>query len=88
MVDYEESVQRISEEIQQYLQDHPNAADTLQGITKWWLANAPVPMPVDHVEKALEWLICHQIIAKGSLPDGGAVFFINKKSLSNNTVES
>ena len=88
MVDYEQNIKRISEEIERYLRNHPKAADTLQGITKWWLANASIPIPVSQVEKALDWLIHHQVVDKGSLPDGGAVFFINKKSFSNNTIEN
>ena len=79
-VKHEPEIERIAEEIQLYLFDHPNAADTLEGITRWWLDNVSVPVPVSSVEKALDWLLKQYVVEKESLPDGGAVFVSTKKA--------
>ncbi|MCJ7603252.1 MAG: hypothetical protein MUO63_17355 [Desulfobulbaceae bacterium] len=34
---HEQQIEHIAQEIERYLQTRPNAADSLEGITKWWL---------------------------------------------------
>ena len=45
----------VVEELVAYWLRHPHASDTLEGICRWWLSDAPVPMP--RVEAALAWLV-------------------------------
>jgi hypothetical protein len=88
VTDVEHDIERISEEIQRSLLNHPYAADTLDGITKWWLENGFVFVPVSRVEKALDWLIIHHVVVKESLPDGGTVFSSTKKAYRTNKVKN
>jgi len=76
----EHEVKRIAREIQLYLFKHPNAADTMEGITSWWLDNSSVPVQVSSVEKALDWLLKQYVVERESLPDGGTIFASRKKA--------
>ena len=42
-----------------YLRDHPQAKDSLQGIAKWWVGEEP-----EVVEKALAFLLEEGVIVK------------------------
>lgn len=47
----------ISKQILNYLKKNPASADTLEGITDWWLKLERVDQAVDKVAEALEVLI-------------------------------
>src|SRR5437016_2658461 len=46
----------VAEEILSYLRNHPNAADTLEGILKWWLPRQRYETEQQRIEQALEYL--------------------------------
>ncbi|MCU0968211.1 MAG: hypothetical protein MUF03_05185 [Rubrivivax sp.] len=46
----------VAEAIRDYLARHPNAADTVEGIQRWWLLGALGEVPPALVEQALERL--------------------------------
>ena len=54
---YDEEVLRVAEEIKRYLAMHPNAADSLEGISKWWLAPQNLNYPPAKVQSALDYLV-------------------------------
>lgn len=60
----EHDIERISDEIQRYLQKHPNAADTAEGITKWWLTRQRYEEAAILVRKALESLVERGVITQ------------------------
>lgn len=67
-----------------YLKKHPNAGDTLEGITKWWLAFQKIDATVDEVAAALDVLL-HKGMIKYYETSGGQVYFkINDKLLYSN----
>jgi hypothetical protein len=47
----------ISEEILEYLRKHPEASDTLEGITEWWLLNQRIHDEVIKVKEAVSSLV-------------------------------
>jgi hypothetical protein len=47
-----------------YLQEHPNAMDTLTGIVDWWLPHHPVHMLTERVAQALERLEARGLIER------------------------
>jgi hypothetical protein len=52
--DSAERLQKLQREILSYLMRHPDAKDTLEGITQWWLpAGSAGPMEVDRLLEAL-----------------------------------
>jgi hypothetical protein len=47
----------IAEEILNYLFKHPEACDTLGGITEWWLSNQRISYEMKRVKTAVSKLI-------------------------------
>ncbi|MCW5665826.1 MAG: hypothetical protein KIT35_18505 [Piscinibacter sp.] len=50
-------VDAIASAIRGYLAEHPNAADTVEGIRRWWLLGTLGEVPPELVEQALEQLL-------------------------------
>jgi hypothetical protein len=74
VINYEYDIERISEEIQLYLLRHPNAADTLEGITKWWLARHRYEEATAVVKKALEHLIARGLVSRSANADNQCIY--------------
>ncbi len=60
--------------ILQYLQDHPEAADSLEGITDWWLPPEKFSVTTKAVQEALDLLVSQHRIARIDLADGRTLF--------------
>jgi Fe2+ or Zn2+ uptake regulation protein len=64
--------QEIIERIMKYLQEKPEAGDTLEGISQFWLEFERVDHSVDEVSNALESLVRQGAVTKvesmGGLP--------------------
>lgn len=74
----DERISKIAAEIVHYLTAHDNAADTLEGVTRWWIARQRIEESQQQVQKALEFL-CEQGMVKSlSLPDGELLYSLNK----------
>jgi hypothetical protein len=58
-----------------YLEEHPSAADTLEGITAWWLEQRRIRYGVEIVSGALERLIRSGAIEKLSRRDEASTLF-------------
>jgi len=74
VTDSEHDIERISAEIQQYLHKHPNAADTVEGITKWWLARHRYEEATVVVRRALEYLIARGLVAQSTNADDQRIY--------------
>ncbi len=65
----EEEVVAVAREIENYLAVHPRAADSLEGITRWWLMRQRIHYELDLVEAALRHLCRKGVVAASSLGD-------------------
>ena len=65
---------KMTEEILDYLRTHPSAADTVEGITRWWLGLPPCEPDKQAVEEALEDLVKMRIVRKTWKGDGQAIY--------------
>ena len=60
-------VHAIAQRILAYFNQHPNAADTADGIRDWWLIDEPAGEP--KVQAALDWLVAQRlVVASDSRP--------------------
>jgi len=73
------NAEEISRMILNYLQKTPDAADTLEGISKWWLEYERVEHSMNDVKDALENLIKKGIISMFKTKDGTTMYKINKE---------
>jgi hypothetical protein len=74
MADDDQKVKMIAEEITRYLLGRPEAADTFDGITRWWLARIRIEDASAQVQKALDLLVAGNVIVRTLLPDGNAIY--------------
>ena len=71
-------VRKIVDQIECYLKNHPNAADTIEGITKWWLPGLGIEVSSLTVQEALNYLGSKLIVKCNSNLNGNKVYSSNK----------
>ncbi|MGH8581319.1 MAG: hypothetical protein ACREWG_00725 [Gammaproteobacteria bacterium] len=67
-------VQAIARDIEAYLAAHPDAADSAEGIRRWWLVGTLTEESLGRVCAALDELTATSRITRRVLPDGGVVY--------------
>ena len=73
MSDITSEIGEIALEIESYLEAHPAAADTLEGIARFWLPSRNAMRPA-HVQLALDYLASeHRILVRKS-PSGTILY--------------
>lgn len=60
----------VANQVEFYLAEHPEAADTLEGICMWWIPSAPESV----VQAALDDLTRRGLVRKQDIPGGGSVY--------------
>ena len=68
----------IASKIADYFRQYPNAADTADGVFKWWLSREQVRCTHEQVERALEYLIAEGVVTKTILSDGRILYSCKK----------
>ena len=68
------SVKTIADEIARYLEEHPDAADSLDGIRQWWLPRVRLDEATAQLEEALKELITRGIVVRQVMPDGRVLY--------------
>ncbi|HEX7111738.1 MAG TPA: hypothetical protein VF216_04790 [Mizugakiibacter sp.] len=63
-----------------YLRDHPQAADTLDGIVNWWLPLQRYETARSRIERALGRLVAGGQLRRDRLPDGAVLYALNEKA--------
>lgn len=71
-------IRQIADQIESYLNNHPHAADTLEGITKWWLPGKRVEVSSVIVQQALNYLAAKSIVKAFVNLSGNSVYSSNK----------
>jgi hypothetical protein len=64
----------VGEQILQYLNEHPDAADTSDGIREWWLRREGHSESAADVQVALDRLVEQKLIARIDRPGMLAVY--------------
>jgi hypothetical protein len=64
----ESSQLELTRAILQYLMEHNEAADTTEGILRWWILNENLKERMTRVQAALDWLINKGWIERRSMP--------------------
>lgn len=72
--------EEVARQILEYLQRHPHASDTLDGIAKWWVMEQRLSESVLIVRQALEQLEMEGVIHARNTPDGRTLYFAMSQS--------
>lgn len=72
----------LEQQILEYLETHPQASDTLEGIAQWWLLCHRVDSSVVQVKRTLEALKSKGTIHERRLSDGSNLYFLNETRTS------
>jgi hypothetical protein len=70
MPDEDERARTIAQEVETYLARHPEAADSIDGIIRWWLPRLRLEEAIAELERALDLLVARGVMTKRQLPDG------------------
>jgi DNA-binding PadR family transcriptional regulator len=68
----------IADEILAYLVKHPEAQDTLEGITEWWLLEQRIRSAVAEVDGALRNLVAQDLLVTRRCADGRTYYALNR----------
>lgn len=72
--------EEISMMILDYLHKNPDAGDTLEGITKWWLGSERIAIAVEEVADVLEALLVKGLIKKDGLGKNTSIYKLIKRT--------
>jgi len=70
----DDAIDTLAREVAAYLATHPDAADTVDGISRWWLTRMRVEKATADVQRALEVLVAQRVVVERRLPDGRVVY--------------
>jgi len=70
----DDPVQVIADTIERYLDQNPDAADSAEGIRRWWLPPGLSEEAPETVEEALDRLVASGVIRRQPLPDGRVLY--------------
>lgn len=69
-----DAVCETAERILSYLEDHPQAADTVRGVQSWWLRERVPRVSEAVVAEALEKLVARGYLMSQTTPGGDVLF--------------
>ena len=73
--------EEISRMVLDHLRENPDAGDTLEGISEWWLNFKKIEISVDEVSKTLEELFEKDLIKKFKNSNGSLMYKVKKDKL-------
>jgi hypothetical protein len=71
--------------IYRYLARNPNAADTVEGVARWWLARQRRYDAAATVELALQLLVDEGVVTASALPTGATVYRLKPRLVAGET---
>ena len=64
----------IKTEVLGYLEEHPDAADSVEAIQQWWLLQRVSRFSRERIQKALDQLVEAHLVDRRRLSDGHEVY--------------
>jgi hypothetical protein len=70
--------QNLSQAILRYLLRHPNAQDTLEGISEWWILEERIIQKYVEVQAAIKKLVGEGFVIEKRIPHAGVFYCLNR----------
>lgn len=70
----DKEVARIADQIEHYLEEHPHAADTLEGIAEWWLQAKKQNVSMKATLLALNSLLTRGVLVQITDSNGKCIY--------------
>jgi hypothetical protein len=64
----------LEQHIIEYLQEHPDACDTLEGVARWWVMSQQITERTRSVQGALDRLKSKGVLEERRSPDGQTLY--------------
>lgn len=77
----QDATRKVAVKILRYLAEHPNAADTSEGILEWWLFKQSIFDEEKVVEQALDSLVEQKLIFKVEAADTRKHYHLNAERI-------
>jgi len=75
--EYGQDVLKIADEITAYLNAHQDAADTLEGVIKWWVLRQRIEEASKKVQSAIEYLCDKGVVKEVAMTGGECIYVAN-----------
>ena len=75
-----EKQEETSKKILDYLLKNPDAGDTLEGISRWWVQSEYIEQSVDEVASVLERLTEKGLVKKQKVKGGSPLYTVGKET--------
>ena len=62
--DEDAAEKQVAEAIMKYLEEHPHAMDTAEGVADWWLPRDRAPANLELTRRALDRLVASRLLVK------------------------
>lgn len=72
---------KLPQLILQHLLKHPDAGDTLEGITQWWVAQELIDIKMAEVSEAVGFLMEKGMLVEQSIKNSERIYFLNKERI-------
>ena len=68
------NLSRVTRAIEDYFASHPDAADSADGIARWWLVGEGIVATAEEVRMALGVLVERGLVLPQRMPDGRLIY--------------
>jgi hypothetical protein len=65
--------------ILRYLQEHPDAHDTLEGIAQWWVLHEWTQLRITEVERVVDRLVAENLLVETYRTGSPALYRLNER---------
>ena len=76
----ESDIEAAAKRVLRYLEQHPNAADTVEGVAVWWLGGNESDEWLSIVRCAIERLVNSGDVSQKTMPDGTTIVTRSSKA--------
>ena len=73
--------EKIALQILRYMEEHPQAKDTIEGISQWWLAHEGGRYRLTEVERAMSRLVAEGLIVANKRKGSARCYGANPRKL-------